>query len=104
VSGDTKADCEALAGLFLGALNRFRNPSAHTKRTFDDVFEAMEELMFASRLLRLVDARKCISCTTEGLLDAFAWIFPASCSSAAGRRNIAIAALSHFRAADLMGV
>lgn len=58
VLGDTKADCEALAGLFLGALNRFRNPGAHTKRTFADVLEAMEELMFASRLLRLVDERR----------------------------------------------
>ena len=56
--GDTKADSEALSGLFVGALNRFRNPSAHTRRTFADVLEAMEELMFASRLLRLVDERK----------------------------------------------
>jgi uncharacterized protein (TIGR02391 family) len=57
-SGDTKADCEALVGLFVGALNRFRNPGAHTRRTFADVLEAMEELMFASRLLRLVDERR----------------------------------------------
>ncbi len=56
--GDTKADSEALSGLFAGALNRFRNPGAHTKRNFADVLEAMEELMFASRLLRLVDERR----------------------------------------------
>jgi uncharacterized protein (TIGR02391 family) len=56
--GDTKADSEALSGLFVGALNRFRNPGAHAKRTFADVLEAMEELMFASRLLRLVDERR----------------------------------------------
>ncbi len=55
---DTKTDSEALSGLFVGALNRFRNPSAHARRTFADVLEAMEELMFASRLLRLVDERR----------------------------------------------
>jgi hypothetical protein len=52
-SGD-KSDREALSGLFVGALNRFRNP----RRTFQDVLEAMEELMFASRLLRIVDERR----------------------------------------------
>jgi len=57
-AGDDKGDCEALAGLFAGALNRFRNPGAHTRRTFQDVLEAMEELMFASRLLRIVDERR----------------------------------------------
>jgi uncharacterized protein (TIGR02391 family) len=55
---DDKSDREALAGLFVGALSRFRNPGAHTKRTFQDVLEAMEELMFASRLLRIVDERR----------------------------------------------
>lgn len=58
LSSDDKADSEALAGLFAGALSRFRNPGGHTNRTFQDVFEAMEELMFASRLLRLVDERR----------------------------------------------
>jgi hypothetical protein len=28
------------------------------RRTFQDVLEAMEELMFASRLLRIVDERR----------------------------------------------
>jgi uncharacterized protein (TIGR02391 family) len=55
---DDKSDREALSGLFVGALNRFRNPGAHTRRTFQDVLEAMEELMFASRLLRIVDERR----------------------------------------------
>jgi hypothetical protein len=55
---DDKADCDALAGLFAGALSRFRNRGAHTNRTFQDVLEAMEELMFASRLLRIVDERR----------------------------------------------
>ena len=57
-STDDKTDCEALSGLFAGALHRFRNPGAHTNRTFEDVLEAMEELMLASRLLRIVDERR----------------------------------------------
>jgi len=57
-SGDDKADSEALVGLFAGAMRRFRNPGAHTRRTFEDVLEAMEELMLASRLLRIIDERR----------------------------------------------
>jgi uncharacterized protein (TIGR02391 family) len=55
---DDKSNCEALTGLFAGALNRFRNPGGHINRTFQDVQEAMEELMLASRLLRIVDDRR----------------------------------------------
>ena len=55
---DDKTDCEALAGLFAGLLSRFRNPGGHTHRSFQDVLEAMEELMLASRLLRIVDERR----------------------------------------------
>jgi uncharacterized protein (TIGR02391 family) len=55
---DDKQDCDALSGLFAGALSRFRNPGAHTNRTFSDVLEAMEELMLASRLLRTLDDRR----------------------------------------------
>jgi uncharacterized protein (TIGR02391 family) len=56
--GDDKADCDALMGLFAGSLSRFRNPGAHTNRTYEDVLEAMEELMLASRLLRIIDSRR----------------------------------------------
>jgi uncharacterized protein (TIGR02391 family) len=55
---DDKSDCDALAGLFAASLSRFRNPGGHTNRSFQDVLEAMEELMLASRLLRIVDERR----------------------------------------------
>lgn len=55
---DGKAEAEEIACLFAGAISKFRNPSSHTRRTFEDVLEAMEELMFASRLLRLIDERR----------------------------------------------
>lgn len=56
--GDNKSDCEAVTGLFAGAVSRFRNPGGHIHRTFQDVLEAMEELMLASRLLRIVDDQR----------------------------------------------
>jgi uncharacterized protein (TIGR02391 family) len=46
---------KALPRLFAGAMGRFRNPSTHTHRSFPDLFEAVEELMLASRLLRFLD-------------------------------------------------
>ena len=55
---DDKQDCDALSGLFAGALHRFRNPGAHSNPTYQGVLEAMEELMFASRLLRIIDDRR----------------------------------------------
>jgi uncharacterized protein (TIGR02391 family) len=48
------ADSDAIAG----AMHRFRNPGEHTRRSFEDLLEAMEELMLASRLLRIIDERR----------------------------------------------
>jgi hypothetical protein len=55
---DDKTDCDALTGLLAGSLSRFRNPGGHTNRSFQDVLDAMEELILASRLLRIVDERR----------------------------------------------
>jgi hypothetical protein len=44
--------------MFVGAVSYFRNPAAHFRRTSEDVLETMEELIFASRLLRLVAGRR----------------------------------------------
>lgn len=48
---------KALRLLFEGAFGRFRNPEGHTDRTFADPMEPMQELMLASRLLRLLHGR-----------------------------------------------
>lgn len=48
---------KALRLLFEGALGRFRNPEGHADRTFSDPMEPMQELMLASRLLRLLEGR-----------------------------------------------
>jgi uncharacterized protein (TIGR02391 family) len=54
-TGETETMRRALPKLFAGAVGRFRNTSTHTHRTFPDLYEAMEELMIASRLLRFLD-------------------------------------------------
>jgi uncharacterized protein (TIGR02391 family) len=54
---ETPSQQKALRMLFEGALGRFRNPEGHTDRVFADAMEPMQELMLASRLLRLLDGR-----------------------------------------------
>src|SRR3984957_197495 len=48
---------KALRMLFEGSLGRFRNPEGHTDRVFADAMEPMQEVMLASRLLRLLEGR-----------------------------------------------
>lgn len=55
VQSESEVMRKALPRLFAGAVGRFRNPSAHTHRSFPDLHEAIEELMVASRLLRFLD-------------------------------------------------
>jgi uncharacterized protein (TIGR02391 family) len=48
---------KSLRMIFEGSLGRFRNPEGHTDRAFADTIQAMQELMLASRLLRLLEGR-----------------------------------------------
>lgn len=52
---ETPSHRDALRMLFTGSLGRFRNPEGHSFRKFYDPFEAMQELMVASRLLGIVE-------------------------------------------------
>jgi uncharacterized protein (TIGR02391 family) len=49
---------EALAHLFAGAIGSYKNPHSHRTVNVSDPRAAQEQLMLASHLLRIVDARK----------------------------------------------
>lgn len=52
-----EAEREGMAHLFAGSIGTFKNPHSHREVTIDDVRAAQEQLMVASHLLRIVDAR-----------------------------------------------
>ena len=53
-----KGEREAFAHLFAGAIGAFKNPHSHRKVTINDVHEAQRQLLTASHLLYIIDARK----------------------------------------------
>lgn len=53
-----KSEQEALANLFAGAIGLYKNPSSHRTGTVADATVAVEVIVLASHLLRLVEERK----------------------------------------------
>jgi uncharacterized protein (TIGR02391 family) len=53
-----EAEREALAHLFAGAIGSYKNPHSHRTVNLSDAREAQEQVLLATHLLRIVEARK----------------------------------------------
>jgi len=53
-----EAEREALSHLFGGAIGSYKSPQSHRNVSITDLTEAVEMIVLASHLIRIVDSRK----------------------------------------------
>jgi hypothetical protein len=52
-----KSECQARSALFAGAIGSYKNPHSHREVNLNEPDEALEIVLLANHLLRIVDGR-----------------------------------------------